>query len=413
MIKSTMKATIKIQKSQQNKMHKRVGALFALFSLATVMTQCGVISSENVCIVGCSSVIYDGNGSDGGTVPVDSAEYADGDTVTVLSGDGLTKTDNFFNGWNTVADGTGASYFPSETMIIADSDVTLYAQWSVDSVYTITFDANGGTGTMSTQSIAENTTTELIDNLFTRDGYLFAGWAVSADGPVFYNNMQSITMGGSDFTLYAKWAQSDTLKLYYHFNNQDVTDSSGNGADGTAHDVTYVSDGKGGYAVQMNGTNSFIEFPNDYLKGNSEFTMMIRFKAEEGQGGLLFGYQNAAVGEVVTQYVPVLGVRSDGKLRAELWIGGQLEILSDTRVDDGQWHIAYFSVTPGSIQLFLDGVEIGSNAGTINHLNMSFNQIGTGNAAGRTLMPDVTGGLNGWYYFEGLVDDFYFYNTAL
>ena len=72
----------------------------------------------------------------------------------------------------------------------------------------ITFDANGGEGTMSTQTISD--TEKLTANSFTRDGYLFVGWNRVADGTgTAYTNESSITApsDGSDITLYAQWAQ--------------------------------------------------------------------------------------------------------------------------------------------------------------------------------------------------------------
>ena len=40
--------------------------------------------------------------------------------------------------------------------------------------HTVTFNANGGTGTMSTQ--VANVPTALTANTFTRTGYTFSGW---------------------------------------------------------------------------------------------------------------------------------------------------------------------------------------------------------------------------------------------
>ncbi|MBQ8992339.1 InlB B-repeat-containing protein, partial [Candidatus Saccharibacteria bacterium] len=48
---------------------------------------------------------------------------------------------------------------------------------SACSVYTVRFNANGGTGTMSNQTISVGTATNLTMNTFTRSGYIFLGWA--------------------------------------------------------------------------------------------------------------------------------------------------------------------------------------------------------------------------------------------
>lgn len=78
------------------------------------------------------SVVYDGNGSTGGSVPVDaSSPYLDTETVTVLGNTGsLVKTGNVFAGWNTASDGSGTTYAPGATFAVDGADVTLYAIWT-------------------------------------------------------------------------------------------------------------------------------------------------------------------------------------------------------------------------------------------------------------------------------------------
>src|SRR5215467_12904041 len=54
------------------------------------------------------TVTYNGNGSTGGSVPVDSTAYASGAQVTVMGNTGgLAKAGAAFGFWNTAADGTG------------------------------------------------------------------------------------------------------------------------------------------------------------------------------------------------------------------------------------------------------------------------------------------------------------------
>ena len=60
------------------------------------------------------------------------------------------------------------------------ADLTLYAQWTALPNHTVTFNANGGTGTMSTQTA--NVPTALTLNAFTRIGYTFSGWNTAASG---------------------------------------------------------------------------------------------------------------------------------------------------------------------------------------------------------------------------------------
>ena len=74
----------------------------------------------------------------------------------------------------------------------------------------VTFDANGGTGSMAVQQI-ENSGT-LTANSFIRSGYTFAGWNTQADGNgTSYANQASLTATSSDkglVTLYAQWTRN-------------------------------------------------------------------------------------------------------------------------------------------------------------------------------------------------------------
>ncbi|PNQ74929.1 hypothetical protein C1T31_01995 [Hanstruepera neustonica] len=146
------------------------------------------------------SVTYDGNGSDGGTTPVDANTYNSGDSVTVL-GNTFTNTCNTFNGWNTVADGTGSSYTGGNTFNIT-SDTTLYAQWSPIG-NTVTFDSNGGTGSMPPQTNC--VPTNLDSNSFTNSGFTFNSWNTAADGSGTTYADSALYNFSSDITLYAQW----------------------------------------------------------------------------------------------------------------------------------------------------------------------------------------------------------------
>jgi uncharacterized repeat protein (TIGR02543 family) len=80
---------------------------------------------------------------------------------------------------------------------------------STSSAYSVTFDANGGSGTMTNQS--GSTTTALTSNTFARTGYTFAGWSTSAGGSVDYLDGASYPFTSST-TLYAQWtANNNTL----------------------------------------------------------------------------------------------------------------------------------------------------------------------------------------------------------
>src|ERR1035437_3921856 len=120
---------------------------------------------------------------------------------TALTANAFTRTGYTFTGWNTVAAGTGTSYANGATYPFT-ARVTLYAQWAV--AYTVTFNANSGTGTMAAET--HNVPTALTANAFTRTGYTFTGWnTVAAGTGTSYANGATYPFTAS-VTLYAQWS---------------------------------------------------------------------------------------------------------------------------------------------------------------------------------------------------------------
>ena len=70
-------------------------------------------------------------------------------------------------------------------------------------MHTVTFDANGGSGTMEAQEA--NIPTALKKNAFERTGYTFAGWNTKADGTGTAYADEATYDFTADLTLYAQW----------------------------------------------------------------------------------------------------------------------------------------------------------------------------------------------------------------
>ena len=143
----------------------------------------------------------------GGIVTPESKEITYNSTYGDLpSGDNIKRLGYTFAGWYKEAELTNE--VTSETTYDITEDSTLYAKWTPH-VYTVTFNKNGGTGTMSDQSFTYGQTQNLRANTFTRTGYTFAGWARAENGTVEFTNEQSISNltpeNGGTITLYAVW----------------------------------------------------------------------------------------------------------------------------------------------------------------------------------------------------------------
>ena len=150
------------------------------------------------------TITFDPNGGAGSMEPM-SVNPGVGNKLT---GNTFTRENYTFTGWNTAKDGTGKTYADGETVNFS-ADTTLYAQWTQNPV--ITFDANGGKGTMGTQTVKPNEATDLTANSFTRADYDFTGWNTAKDGTgTAYADKTNITTN-ENVTLYAQW----TLHKYH------------------------------------------------------------------------------------------------------------------------------------------------------------------------------------------------------
>lgn len=101
--------------------------------------------------------------------------------------------DNSFNapgytflGWNTESDGSGTSYSDGQRVKNIYNEYGygqhLYAQWEANK-YTVKFDANGGTGTMPSQTLTYDKNERLNRSTFKAPaGKMIAGWNTKADG---------------------------------------------------------------------------------------------------------------------------------------------------------------------------------------------------------------------------------------
>ena len=107
-------------------------------------------------VTGTLTVTYDGNGNTGGIAPADFQTYQPGATVVVLGNTGnMVRPGYSFSGWNTLADGSGTTYMPAQTLELGTTSVILYAQWTAISVVGYAYVANQYENSVSQYTIAE------------------------------------------------------------------------------------------------------------------------------------------------------------------------------------------------------------------------------------------------------------------
>ena len=115
-----------------------------------------------------------------------------------------------FLGWWTEAV-NGARVTPV-TRVMRTSAHTLYAHWRPFS-YTVTFDANGGTGTMEELAMTVDEPTKLPSRGFVRIDHDFAGWALEPEGEVAFADGDEVVnlsiVDGGTVRLYAVWVERE------------------------------------------------------------------------------------------------------------------------------------------------------------------------------------------------------------
>lgn len=168
--------------------------------------------------------VYDQNDNEIGKIIVKK-----GDTVT----DELSKleaqlkltldTGDSFLGWTI---NRGLPFNPGTKITM---NYNLYAKVGNSTGYSVTYDANGGTGSVTdTEKYAKGAEATVKSNSFTHDTKVFLSWNTKTDGTgkTYYPN-STVKITG-DVTLYAQWGdKASTVSVTYHSNfGTDVAQSA-------------------------------------------------------------------------------------------------------------------------------------------------------------------------------------------
>lgn len=171
------------------------------------------------------TVSFNGNGGTGSMEPVSKKEGS----IYALPDNGFTAPSGYkFAGWKVGSDETLRQ--PGYEITI-NSDVTVVAQWELIPIptYTISFDANGGSGNMKAVEKQEGSTYVLPKCTFKApSGKQFAGWKVNNSGELLLVGAE-ITIA-ANVTLYAQWEDAPVVTFVISFN--------ANGGTGTMPEVT-------------------------------------------------------------------------------------------------------------------------------------------------------------------------------
>ncbi|MBQ7511207.1 MAG: InlB B-repeat-containing protein [Prevotella sp.] len=265
------------------------------------------------------------NAGANGTGTIDAGEKTE-DVAFTLSSSTFTRDGYVQTGWS-LTDGGELAYELGGSYT-TNAAQTFYPFWTA--AYTLTYNANSGTGTMEdTEGVGAIT---LTANAFTKNGYSFIGWATTTDGDVVYADGASYTLS-EDATLYAVWAEN-----YYEFTPKTVTEDEAL----TTGDVVSASTGgvikvaamkdassikytTAGLGLTGGGKDSLHVTLNDYMKAGSVITVKLQAGGSGSRGLNLnkpdktkittLGWSNAVIGDIKTfSYTVVAGDGlADGK----------------------------------------------------------------------------------------------------
>lgn len=170
--------------------------------------------------------------------------YRTGEISTVVT-PSEAKEGCYFAGWSKTQDGeVFLSYnMNSISSRISDDYMTeLFAVWKELKTYRISFDSQGGSGSMTDVTYSINPTLQIdndakikLNNQFFKEGCRFIGWATEKGGKVVYPN--GIEKGKLDYSkgnvkLYAVWGEIKTYTISFN----------GQGGSGNMKSVTYTID---------------------------------------------------------------------------------------------------------------------------------------------------------------------------
>ncbi len=156
--------------------------------------------------VEAATVTFDANG---GSCSTKSKIIVKGEKIGYLP---TPRSSLNFDGWYTKADG-GEKI---TTDFIVTGDITLYAHYRVNSYY-VRFYANKGSGVMEDVLVPFDSDYTLPECTFTREDYVFAGWATYSSGQVRYADKAKLhrefddwgdSEDGEIFSLYAVWKET-------------------------------------------------------------------------------------------------------------------------------------------------------------------------------------------------------------
>ncbi|MBK8811285.1 MAG: InlB B-repeat-containing protein [Acidobacteria bacterium] len=315
------------------------------------------------------TVTFNGNGSDGGATALQTNNY---NTVAALTSNGFTRTGYTFAGWNTLAGGGGTAYADGANYTFT-ADITLYAQWTINT-YTLNYaaGANGSLTGNTSQNVnyggSGTAVTAVPDS-----GYQFVNWSDSSTAnPRTDTNVTGNISVTANFTADVCYAPPIGMTSWFKGEN--------NGDDVFGHNAVAVNGagygaGKVGQAFSLNGSNQYYESTPD----SPDFDF--------GTGNLSIDAWISPVNTAGIQRIVSAGIETgsptmwtfgygDGwgggtKLNFAFWNGsGYVDYFSNAiTLNPNQWYHVAVVRSGSTITFYLNGTVVGSSSPPLATIN--------------------------------------------
>ena len=197
--------------------------------IGTYSDTVSVSTSYTIPVLDSYTIYYVANGGTGAP----SAQVKYYGINAIISNVVPTRNGYSFQGWSTSSSGSTVDYRPGNAFGL-NANTNLYAVWKANT-YTVSYNANGGSGAPSNQTKTHGITLTLSSTIPTRANYNFVGWGTSPTA-----TSSSYSAGGSytsnaSITLYAVWQLGYSLPRITNLSVGRCT------SDGTASDTgTYA-----------------------------------------------------------------------------------------------------------------------------------------------------------------------------
>jgi uncharacterized repeat protein (TIGR02543 family) len=259
-----------------------------------------------------------------------------------------TKTGYTFGGWYTASGGSGTE-FTASTQVTAN--ITVYAKW----VYTVTFNADGGSPATQTRTVSygSNVGSSNMPSGPTKTGYTFGGWYTATGGSG--TEFTASTQVTASITVYAKWTTAQVpsnLSL-----NDALTWISNNAVEGGAYTVTLnTNEIIGPKTLSYGGKNVSVT-----LQGATSERMVIL-----NANGSLFTVESK-VTLTLDANVTLLGRSSNTASLVKVNSGGKLTMKTGSNITGNTVSSDYYGRSYGggvyiSGTFIMDGGEISDNS---------------------------------------------------